>query len=74
VQRFNEECDSISDKANSLAKKNIEQYEKITKSMEEHRLLYKDYQEKRDELQVTLQKIESMRSKMSGKEMSKVLS
>lgn len=50
IQKFNAECESIPEKANSLAKKNIEQYEKISKSIEEHSLLYKEYEEKRDEL------------------------
>jgi len=50
LDTFQKECDLVAQKANSLATKNIQQFDAISQKMEENDALYSDYQVKRDQL------------------------
>lgn len=63
IQKFNTECDSISEKANIIAKENLTKFEEISKVMEDHQNLMVTYNEKKNKLQELQRKIEDYKMK-----------
>lgn len=74
MMKFEDECNEIANKANSLANQSIKNFEEISKCQEDNRMVMQDYNESKEELTILLQKIESVKSQFGPKEMLKVLS
>ena len=54
VDRFNQECDSISEQTFKIAKEQVSKVETLTKEMEEHNAVMKIYSEKAQQLKTDL--------------------
>jgi putative NADH-flavin reductase len=73
VDRFNQECDSISDQAVTKAREQVLEVDKLAKEMEEHNAVMQAYNEKSETLRKELQKIELYKQKNQPKELAAVI-